>query len=122
MSSAPSDSDQTWPSLPLEAWSDTCATLHRWTQIVGKIRLTQSPWTNHSWHVTLYVTARGLTTSPIPYGTRTFHIDFDFISHQLTIQSSDGGTGGLPLQPQSVAAFYRRLMEELARLDLYVNI
>jgi Family of unknown function (DUF5996) len=89
-----------WPSLDLEAWKDTCATLHLWTHIVGKIRLAQSPWVNHSWHVTLYVTARGLTTSPIPYGTRAFQIDFDFISHQLTIQSSDGGMGTVPLQPQ----------------------
>ena len=77
---------ETWPSLPLEAWSETCATLHLWTQIVGKIRLVQSPWINHSWHVALYVTARGLTTTPIPYGTRTFQIDFDFIAHRLTIQ------------------------------------
>jgi Family of unknown function (DUF5996) len=77
-----------WPSLDLDAWKDTCATLHLWTQIVGKVRLAQSPWVNHSWHVTLYVTARGLTTSPIPYGTRTFQIDFDFISHRLTIESS----------------------------------
>jgi hypothetical protein len=114
--------DEAWPSLPLEAWSDTCATLHLWTQIVGKIRLTQSPWINHSWHVTLYVTPRGLSTSPIPYDTRTFQIDLDFISHQLTIQSSDGGIGSLPLQPQSVAAFYRRLMEEMARLGLHVDI
>ena len=113
---------ETWPSLPLEAWSDTYATLHLWTQIVGKIRLVQSPWLNHSWHVTLYVTARGLTTSPIPYGTRTFQIDFDFIAHQLTIQSSDGGTGGFPLQPQSVAAFYARLMEEMDRLLLHVSM
>ena len=75
---------EAWPSLPLEAWSDTCATLHMWTQIVGKIRLTQSPWINHSWHVTLYVTTRGLTTSPIPYGNRTFQIDFDFIGHELS--------------------------------------
>ncbi len=74
---------ETWPSLPLEAWSDTCATLHMWTQIVGKIRLVQSPWINHSWHVTLYVTARGLTTTPIPYGNRVFQIDFDFIAHRL---------------------------------------
>ena len=113
---------QAWPSLPLEAWSDTCATLHMWTQIVGKIRLTQSPWINHSWHVTLYVTARGLSTSPIPYGIRTFHIDFDFIGHQVVVQSSDGGVAGLALQPQSVAAFYRRLMEEMAKLDLRVDI
>ena len=113
---------EAWPSLPLEAWSDTCATLHMWTQIVGKIRLTQSPWINHSWHVTLYVTARGLTTSPIPYGNKTFQIDFDFIGHQLAIQSSDGGVAGFSLQPQSVAAFYRRLQNEMAKLDLRVNI
>jgi uncharacterized protein DUF5996 len=113
---------QAWPSLPLEAWSDTCATLHLWTQIVGKIRLAQSPWINHSWHVTLYVTARGLTTSPIPYGTRTFQIDFDFIDHRVVVQSSDGGVAGVALQPQSVAAFYRRLMEEMAKLDLRVDI
>ena len=111
-----------WPSLPLQAWSDTCATLHMWTQIVGKIRLAQCPWVNHSWHVTLYVTARGLTTLPIPYGTRTFQIDFDFIDHLLTIQSSDGSVGSFPLQPQSVAAFYTRLMEEMGRLDLHVSV
>lgn len=113
---------ETWPSLPLEAWSETYATLHLWTQIVGKIRLVQSPWINHSWHVTLYVTARGLTTTPIPYGTRTFQVDFDFIAHQLAVQSSDGGTGGFPLQSQSVAAFYTRLMEEMDRLQLHVKI
>src|SRR5216684_5741034 len=100
-----------WPALPFSEWQATAETLHMWTQIVGKIRLVQSPWVNHSWHVTLYVTSRGLTTSPIPYGTRTFQIDLDFISHQLTIQSNDGGIGSLPLQPQSVAAFYRHLME-----------
>ena len=111
-----------WPSLPLQAWSDTCATLHMWMQIVGKIRLAQCPWVNHSWHVTLYVTARGLTTLPIPYGTRTFQIDFDFIDHLLTIQSSDGSMGSFPLQPQSVAAFYARLMEEMGRLDLHVSV
>src|SRR5712692_4012481 len=111
MTARASASSGRWPSLPLEAWSETCATLHRWTQIVGKIRLAESPWVNHSWHVTLYVTARGLTTSPIPYGIRTFQIDLDFITHQLTIQSNDGGIGSLPLQPQSVAAFYRHLME-----------
>ena len=113
---------EAWPSLPLEAWSDTYATLHMWAQIVGKIRLTQSPWINHSWHVTLYVTIRGLTTSPIPYGNRTFQIDFDFIGHQVAIQSSDGGVVGFSLQPQSVAAFYRRLQNEMAKLDLHVNI
>ena len=114
--------EETWPSLPLESWSDTCATLHMWIQIVGKIRLAQSPWLNHSWHATLYVTSRGLTTSPIPHGDRTFQIDFDFIAHQLVIQASDGRTSTLPLEPQSVAAFYRRLMDEMANLDLHVDI
>ncbi len=78
-----SNSRTAWPELPTEAWRDTYATLHLWTQIVGKIRLTKSPWLNHSWHVTLYVTPRGLTTSPVPDGTRTFQIDFDFIDHRL---------------------------------------
>lgn len=117
--SAPS---QSWPSLPLDAWSDTYATLHLWTQIVGKIRLAQSPWLNHSWHVTLYVTARGLTTSPIPFGVRVFQIDFDFIDHRLTVETSDGGTAGLALEPQTVAAFYGRLMREMGKLGLNVNI
>ena len=93
-----------------------------WMQIVGKVRLAQSPWMNHSWHVTLYVTARGLTTSPIPYGTRTFQVDFDFIDHRLTVQSSDGGTGALALERQSVAQFYTRLMKVMGKLDLRVNI
>jgi len=91
-------------------------------QIVGKIRLTQSPWVNHSWHVALYVTVRGLTTSPIPYGTRTFQVDFDFIDHRLIVQSSDGGIVGLALEPQSVATFYRRLMEAMGKLNLHVDI
>jgi hypothetical protein len=111
-----------WPSLPLEAWSDTYASVHLWTQIVGKIRLAQSPRLNHSWHVTLYVTARGLSTSPIPHGARTFEIDFDFVDHQLTIQTNDGRRRAFPLQPRSVAAFYKRLMGELDELDLGVRI
>ena len=106
-----------WPNLPLDAWSDTYATLHMWTQIVGKMRLAQTPWTNHSWHVTLYVTPRGLTTGSIPYGTRAFQIDFDFIAHDLKIQCDDGRAAGFPLQPQSVAVFYRRLGEEMKTLD-----
>jgi Family of unknown function (DUF5996) len=113
---------ETWPSLPLEAWSETLATLHMWTQVVGKVRLVQTPWINHAWHVTLYVTPRGLTTSTIPHGARAFSIDFDFVSHELSIQSSDGGTAGFALEPQSVASFYRRLMGELATLDLRVRI
>jgi hypothetical protein len=113
---------EAWPSLPLDAWSDTYATLHLWTQIVGKMRLAQSPWTNHSWHVTLYVTARGLTTGLIPYGIRAFQIDFDFVAHELKIRSDDGGAAGFPLEPQSVAAFYRRLREAMKELEIEVKI
>jgi hypothetical protein len=111
-----------WPSLPLDGWADTFATLHLWTQVVGKIRLSQSPWTNHSWHVTLYVTAKGLSTSPVPYGSRMFEIEFDFIGDVLTIQSSDGRTATVPLAPQSVATFYSRVMKAMADLDLAVHI
>jgi hypothetical protein len=111
-----------WLSLPLEAWVETYATLHLWTQVVGKVRLARSPWVNHSWHVTLYVTARGLTTSPIPYGTRVFQIDFDFLAQELVIHASDGGSGRIALEPQSVATFYRRLMDEMSNLDLHVTI
>ena len=111
-----------WPELPLEAWTDTLATLHMWTQIVGKVRLVQSPWVNHSWHVTMYVTSRGLSTSPIPHGTRTFEMEFDFIAHQLTIRTGEGRSHDIPLEPQSVATFYARLMAALDALDLHVKI
>lgn len=111
-----------WPSLPLEDWSDTCATLHMWTQIVGKIRTTLSPWANHSWNCALYVTARGLTTSPIPYGRRVFQIDFDFIDHRVRIDAADGARAEIPLEPQSVAHFYRRLMGALKDMGLEVAI
>jgi hypothetical protein len=111
-----------WPPLPLEAWKDTYATLHMWLQIVGKVRLTQSAWINHSWHSTFYVSARGLTTSAIPYGTLTFEIEFDFISHQLEVRVSNGSSRTLPLRPQSVAAFYRQLMQALTELGLPVRI
>ena len=111
-----------WPSLPFEEWKDTAITLHMWTQIIGKIRLTLSPWTNHSWHVTLYVTSRGLTTSPIPHGLSTFEIQFDFIDHQLLIDKSDGARRTLELKSQSVAEFYRTLMKTLEDLDLPVTI
>ena len=97
-------------------------TLHMWTQIVGKIRLTLSPWTNHSWHVTLYVTSRGLTTSPIPHGFDTFEIRFDFIDHELRILKSDGTTRIQKLQSQSVAKFYEAVMKALADLELRVTI
>ncbi|HSJ95882.1 MAG TPA: DUF5996 family protein [Myxococcota bacterium] len=122
MSTPTRSTEAAWPSLPLDEWSDTCATLHLWTQIVGKVRLAQSPPVNHSWHVTLYVTARGLTTSPIPHGARTFQIDLDLVEHRLAIQASDGRAGAFALEPQPVAAFYRRLMDELARLGLPVRI
>src|SRR5262249_45209099 len=100
-----------WPELPLAGWRDTCATLHLWTQIVGKIRLARSPWLNHSWHVTLYVTARGLSTSPIPDGPRVFEIEFDFIDHALKISTSDGATRQFALAGHSVASFYQRTMD-----------
>src|SRR5471030_673812 len=89
-----------WPELPTEAWRATYETLHLWSQIVGKIRLSRTPWLNHSWHVTLYVTTRGLTTSPIPDGARSFQIDFDFIDHVLRISSSDGATRQFALAGQ----------------------
>jgi hypothetical protein len=111
-----------WPELPLEAWRETYASLHLLTQIVGKVRLARTPWMNHSWHVTLYVTARGLSTSPIAHGTRTFEIEFDFVDHQLRVLASDGRTSGFPLEPQSVAAFYAQLMATMGNLGLHVNI
>ena len=111
-----------WPSLALKAWSDTYATLHLWTQIVGKIRLAQSPWTNHSWHVTLYVTPTGLTTGSIPYSSNAFQIDFNFVEHELRVQCDRRGAAAVPLKRQSVAMFYRRLKEEMEKLDLKVRI
>ncbi len=111
-----------WPALAFAEWKDTAATLHMWTQIVGKIRLMLSPWTNHSWHVTLYVTSRGLTTSPIPHGTSTFEIRFDFIDHELRIIKSDGAARVLKLRPQPVAKFYREVMNALDEMELPVVI
>ena len=111
-----------WPALPFAEWKDTAITLHMWTQIVGKIRLTLTPWTNHSWHVALYVTARGLTTSPIPHDSSTFEIRFDFIDHQLRILKSDGAGRTIELKPRSVAEFYRAVMKTLSDLSLPVTI
>jgi hypothetical protein len=111
-----------WPELPTAAWRETYATLQLWTQIVGKIRLKRSPWLNHSWHVALYVTARGLTTSPIPDGTRSFQIDFDFIDHVLRISTSDGAMRQLALAGQSVASFYAAVMANLAELGIDIAI
>ena len=114
----PGNDQETWPDLPYESWRDTYATLHLWTQIVGKIRFSQTPWLNHSWNVTLYVTARGLTTSPIPYETRIFQIDFDFIDHLLLIETSDGERWQMHLAPQTVADFYATVMSGLAGLKI----
>jgi hypothetical protein len=115
-------SSDIWPSLPLDAWQETYATLHLWLQIVGKIRLSLTPWINHSWHVTMYVTPTGLTTSAIPYRDRAFQINFDFIGHRLVVRSSDGRRASFALEPQTVAAFYKRLMDEMAAIGIRVNI
>ena len=112
----------TWPALPFDAWRETCATLHLWTQIVGKVRLVQSPWTNHSWHVTLYVTPRGLTTGPIPHGGAIFSIEFDFVDHRLIVETSAGELRAIPLQPRSVAEFYDVVMATLTELGVPVHI
>ena len=123
MSNAPQISPQLpWPELPTAAWRETYATLQLWTQIAGKIRLVRTPWLNHSWHVALYVTARGLTTSPIPDNIRTFQIDFDFIDHALRISTSDGATREFALAGQSVASFYAAVMAALADLGIHIEI
>jgi len=111
-----------WPDLPFEQWSDTAATLHMWTQIVGKIRLVQTPWTNHSWHVPLYVTARGLSTSPVSHGGRVFEINLDFLDHQLVIQTIEGARQVILLEPRSVSDFYGTVFDRLRALDLDIHI
>ncbi|HEX8776214.1 MAG TPA: DUF5996 family protein [Pyrinomonadaceae bacterium] len=113
---------EAWPSLPLEEWEETRATLHMWTQVVGKIRLEQTPLVNHWWNVPLYVTARGLTTSAMPYEDRSFQIDFDFISHRLLIECSDGSTNSLALAPMAVADFYEQVIGLLRELGIEVKI
>jgi hypothetical protein len=112
----------TWPALPLDAWADTCATLHLWTQVIGKIRLAHAPMINHWWQVPLYVTARGLSTSLIPYGSRSFQIDFDFCAQELVIRTSDGALDTMPLAPRSVADFYTEVMGRLSALGLETHI
>ena len=113
---------ESWPALPLEAWQDTYATLHMWTQIVGKVRLAQSPLVNHWWEVPLYISARGLTTSAIPYRHGIFEVEFDFLQHNLVIQTSDGRDKIIPLAPRSVADFYKEFMAALAGLGIAVKI
>ena len=116
------NSRKNWPALPFAEWKETAITLHMWMQIVGKIRLALTPWLNHSWHVTLYLTARGLTTSPIPHHDGIFEIRFDFISHELRLLKDDGEVRVIPLQAQSVANFYRSVMDALGELGLPVKI
>ena len=111
-----------WPDLPLSDWADTCATLHLWMQVVGKIRLAHAPMVNHWWQVPLYVTCRGLTTSPIPYGGRSFQIDFDFLDHRLMLHTSSGDIETIALGPRSVADFYAELMGRLRGLGLETRI
>lgn len=111
-----------WPPLSLDDWQDTCTTLHLWTQIVGKIRLVQTPWINHSWHVPLYLTARGLTTGPIPHDNHIFQIDFDFFDHQLRIVTSAGQERTVALQPRTVADFYWAVMAAMEELGIAVGI
>lgn len=119
---ATSAAPEVWPGQSFPEWQDTCATLHMWTQIVGKIRLALMPMANHWWQVPLYVTCRGLTTAPMPCGARSVEIDFDFIDHRLIVRLSDGGREEVPLQPCSVAAFYGEIMGRLRGLGIDVHI
>ncbi|HJR36208.1 MAG TPA: DUF5996 family protein [Gemmatimonadales bacterium] len=111
-----------WPSLPLDSWRDTLDTLHMWTQIVGKTRLALAPPENHWWHIAFYLTPRGLTTSPMPYGTRTLSADFDFLDHRLHLRTSEGATRSIPLIPRSVADFYADYLEALGWLGIQVRL
>jgi hypothetical protein len=115
-------SSDTWPALPQSAWSETCTTLQLWMQVVGKVRLALMPPINHSWSVTLYPSVRGLTTSIMPYGTRTLQIDFDFLDHLLQLQTSEGHSKTIPLQSMTVAAFYEKVMAALDDLAMPVRI
>jgi Family of unknown function (DUF5996) len=118
----PSDQPECWPALPFDSWKDTCATLHMWTQIVGKVRLALTPLINHWWNVPFYVTSRGLTTSRMPYGNKAFELRFDFIQHQLLLERSDGLVNSLALRPCSVADFYREFQEMLRAAAIEVTI
>jgi hypothetical protein len=113
---------ESWPPLPLEAWQDTRDTLHMWTQIVGKVRLALSPLINHWWEVPLYISARGLTTSAIPFSRGVFEVEFDFVAHQLVIRTSEGSATTIPLAPRSVADFYKQFMAALRSLGIDVKI
>lgn len=114
--------EQIWPALPLEEWRDTCATLHMWTQVVGKVRLACSPPVNHWWHVPLYVTARGLSTAAMPHGDRLFQVEFDLVAHKLRILVSDGESRVFALESFPVREFHERILAALDSLDLPVRI
>ena len=116
------DSLEVWPALPQAAWSDTCATLQLWMQIVGKVRLELTPHINHTWNVTLYPTVRGLTTQPMPHGSLMLQIDFDFLDHQLVVETSAGARKAIALRPMTVAAFYSLLMDALESVGTPVRI
>jgi hypothetical protein len=116
------DQPECWPSLPLDAWKDTFATLHMWTQMVGKVRLRLTPLVNHWWNVPLYVSAKGLTTSQIPYRERAFELRFDFLHHQLVLETSDGFVKSIALEPRTVADFYQEFMALLRSADIDVKI
>lgn len=116
------DRTMQWPELPLKAWEDTYATLHMWSQVVGKIRMVRTPLVNHWWNVTFYLTDRGFTTSPIPYRDAAFQIDFDFIDHRLLITTDDGRLESIPLLPRTVADFYQMVMQALSRLKIDIKI
>lgn len=116
------DASACWPAIRLADWKDTYATLHLWTQIVGKIRLELTPIVNHWWNVPFYVSARGLNTSIIPYGDRHFNMEFDFFQQELVIRTSDPKTASVALAPRSVADFYKDLMSTLRSLDIEVHI
>ena len=116
------ESDEAWPELPWTEWAPTITTLHMWLQIVGKVRMALAPPLNHWWHVPLYVSSRGLTTSPIPYGRRHFQLDFDFLDHRLDVTDDGGRSFSMPLEAKSVARFYREFMDGLRSLGIDVRI
>src|SRR5437016_11971726 len=122
MSAQRVEQSESWPPLPLEEWWETYETMHRWAQIVGKTRLALAPMQNHWWQVVLYVTTRGLGTSPIPWQEKTFEIDFDFLDHKLVVRTNEGITRTMPLAPQSVADFYRDYMALLDSLGIQPKI
>src|SRR4029450_608763 len=122
MATAMDRASSAWPDLPYAAWKETYATLHLWTQIVGKIRLAQTPLLNHSWHVFLYLSPGGLTTSSIPYGDRSFELEFDFLNHALVATTDDGSVRQIGLYPGSVADFYAEVMQTLAELGIEIRI